>query len=63
MNGVLIRPRFCTVRLYWAGDAVLFEVQGAVLLKFRSSFLSTKYTIVGAKLLPKSCGETVPRFV
>ena len=37
------------------------QVQGAVSLKFKSSFLSIKYTSLGANLPPKSFSEMAPR--
>ena len=39
---------------------MLYQLQdlGAISLKFRSSFFSTKYTSLGANLLPKYFSET-----
>ena len=34
---------------------------GVILLNFKSSFLSTKYTSLGANLPPNSFSETAPR--
>ena len=49
--------------LKWCKVLHTSQNMGAVSLKFKSSFLSTNYTRLGANLPPKTFSETAPRWL